>query len=564
MKTLGCVLLGALGLVAQTTESIPFRAELSPLNEIPIIENVAASGKATVWMHVVRNAKGDITSAAVDFTARYAFPGPVTVTGFHIHRGTAAVNGPVVIDSGVRGADATEDATGKAGVIRQALVTTEAGLTAVRDILADSENFYVNLHSSVNPGGIIRGQLIRATMTTTMGLLSSANEIPVPQGITATGTATVIALAARNKQGQLVSGEVTFDVQYTGFAAETKFTGLHVHTGEAGVNGPVTLNSGFSGPLDAAASGTGSLRFTADINTSNAASAAALAGLATAPANYYTNLHTTVNPGGAIRAQMRRPDSVTFSLNATPGAEVPPIADSTASAAALFSLHSLRDSKGVIAAAISIFDISHSFPADTAFTGTHIHQAAFGQNGPVLINSGLSGSLPSASGNGNIYRIGAVTSAAGLAAVNALLQDPSGFYFNLHTAVSPGGAVRVQLASPAVDLPVVTDVFGVKGGSDDRVAGLGSRFRIAGTNLALVAGSAGDGNAPLSLNGTSVTLNGVDVELISVSPTSIVGRVPASVALGNLPQRGFPVFVTTKTGKSSVSTILVSSQPGDN
>lgn len=564
MKTLPCLLLGSLALVAQTTESIPFRAELSPLNEIPIIEGLAASGKATVWMHVVRNAKGDITRASVDFGVRYGFPGPVTVTGLHIHRGTAAVNGPVVVDSGLKSAEATEDTTGKAGVVRQAAVTSDAGLAVVKDILADGEAFYVNLHTTANPGGAIRGQLIRATMTTTMGLLTSANEVPVPRGVTATGTATIIALAARNKQNRLVSGEVTFDIQYTGFAADTKFTGLHVHTGAAGVNGPVTINSGLTGSVDVAASGAGSLRYTADVDTNNTASAGALAGLATAPANYYVNLHTSTAPGGAIRTQLQAADSVSFSLNATPGAEVPPVADSMASASAIFSLHSLRDSKGAVVASTAVFNVSHAFPAETAFTGLHIHQAVAGQNGPVVINSGLAGSVASASGNGNLYYVSAVTSTAGLAAVNALLQDPSGFYLNLHTAATPSGAVRSQLGSPITALPNVTGVFGISGGNDVRVAGLRSRFRIEGTNLAPVAGAASVGALPNTLNGTTVALNGVDIEVISVSPTSIVARVPESLVLGRFPVRAFPVFVTSKTGKSSVNSLLVGNTPGDN
>jgi hypothetical protein len=549
--------------MAQTTESIPFRAELSPLNEIPIVEGLAASGKTTVWMHVVRNAKGDIMRAAVDFGVRYAFPGPVTVTGLHIHRGSAAVNGPVVVDSGVMGATAMEDTAGTAGVTRQAVITAAAGLAVVKDILADSEGFYVNLHTTANPSGALRGQLIRATATAVMTQLSSANEVPVPRGITATGTATVIALAARNKQNRLVSGEVIFDIRYTGFAAGTNFTGLHIHTAAAGVNGPVSIDSGLRGTVAADASGAGFLRYVADVNTSNTAAAGALAGLATAPANYYVNLHTQVAPGGAIRGQLDAPDIVSLSLNATPAAEVPPVADSMASAAAVFTLHSLRNAAGDVVASTAVFNVSPAFPAETQFTGLHIHEAVAGQNGPVRIDSGLREAVTSATGMNNLYFISPITAAAGLTAVNALVQNPAGFYLNLHTAATPSGAVRAQLGMAATLAPEITNVFGVRGGMDDRTAGQLSRFRIAGVRLAPLAGKSTDAALPTKLNGTSVSVGGFDAQVISVSDTSIVALVPAAVQLGPVAVRTIPVFVTGRNGRSNVGNLTVSNQPGD-
>jgi len=555
------LVLGGVASYAQTTESIPFRAELSPLNEIPIIEGLAASGKATVWLHVVRNAQGDITRAAVDFGVRYNFPGAVTVTGLHIHRGTAAVNGPVVIDSGIRGATATEDATGRAGAVRQAAVTSADGLAVVRDLLASPEAFYVNLHTTVNPGGAIRGQVVRATMSVTMGQMSAAKEVPAIADLTATGAATIISLAARNAQGRLVSGEVTFDVQYTGFAAGTRFTGLHIHSGAAGTNGPVVVNTGLT-TAEAPASGTGSFRYTVDVDANNTNAAAALTALAANPASHYVNLHTAVNPGGAIRTNLQAADTAVISLNATPGQEVPPIEGLNASAASRNTIHSVRDAAGRVVASTVIFNVSHAFPADTTFTGLHFHEGVAGQNGPVRINSALRSSA-SPGGVGNLYFIAPVTSADGLNAVNGLLTNPANYYFNLHTMVNPGGAVRAQVAAASIDLPVITNAFGVVGGADASLAGLRSRFRIAGTNLAFGTAAASDGTQPDALSGTTVTVDGFTAPLISVSPTSIVALLPDAVALGPVPVRTLPVYVTNRNGRSNVGNITVSVNPGD-
>src|SRR5919112_6305376 len=83
-------------LAAQTSETIPFRAVLLPSNEVPPI-NINASGAATIWLHVVRDAQGRVISASTDFNVSYQFPGEVRITGLHIHRGRAGDNGPVLI-----------------------------------------------------------------------------------------------------------------------------------------------------------------------------------------------------------------------------------------------------------------------------------------------------------------------------------------------------------------------------------------------------------------------------------------------------------------------------------
>src|SRR5215203_2775173 len=130
-------LLGVLAatLAAQTAETIPFRAVMLPSNEVPAI-NINASGAATIWLHVVRDAQGKVVSASTDFNVTHTFPGEVQITGLHIHSGAAGTNGPVLIDSGIRGAEPVVSSTGR-GTLNyqgQTAPTNTAGLDAVNGV----------------------------------------------------------------------------------------------------------------------------------------------------------------------------------------------------------------------------------------------------------------------------------------------------------------------------------------------------------------------------------------------------------------------------------------------
>jgi hypothetical protein len=51
-------------------------------------------------------------------------------------------------------------------------------MATVNGILADSSAYYVKLHTTENPNGVIRGQLEREEMVVLAGLMSPANEDP--------------------------------------------------------------------------------------------------------------------------------------------------------------------------------------------------------------------------------------------------------------------------------------------------------------------------------------------------------------------------------------------------
>jgi hypothetical protein len=81
---------------------------------------------------------------------------PITVTGAHIHVGAAGVPGPVIRDlaatAGLSLPVLVTDSLTLAGVITPGLTLTE-----VNQLLAD--HLYINVHTSANPDGEVRGQI---------------------------------------------------------------------------------------------------------------------------------------------------------------------------------------------------------------------------------------------------------------------------------------------------------------------------------------------------------------------------------------------------------------------
>ena len=77
-------------------------------------------------------------------------------------------------------------------------------------------------------------------------------------------------------------------------------------------------------------------------------------------------------------------------------------------------------------------------------TDAHIHNGAAGGNAGVYVNAGLaSGEMAITNGSGSITKNGINVPADRAAAI---LGNPAGHYFNVHTALNPAGAIRGQLA----------------------------------------------------------------------------------------------------------------------
>jgi len=161
-------------------------------------------------------------------------------------------------------------------------------------------------------------------------------------------------------------------------------------------------------------------------------------------------------PGAALADRV----DLTFTATLLPSNEVPPVtnADSSASGTATVTLTITTDATGTINAATARFDVTvMGFPATTTMLIlAHVHQGVAGANGPVVIDSGLSPTNPVAltAGAATFTRTGLTVSPA---TAQGIINNPAGFYFNVHTPLNTGGAIRGQLTATANSMaPVVT------------------------------------------------------------------------------------------------------------
>lgn len=136
----------------------------------------------------------------------------------------------------------------------------------------------------------------------------------------------------------------------------------------------------------------------------------------------------------------------TYTVTLLPANEVPAITNNEAggSATAIITFKLTKDGAGTTTAAA--FDLSLTatgFPNGTALTRAHIHSGGAGTNGGILVNAGLAeGEVVFPSGGGAFSKTAIVLT---VDQANAIRANPSGFYFNIHTARNPDGVARGQL-----------------------------------------------------------------------------------------------------------------------
>ena len=129
--------------------------------------------------------------------------------------------------------------------------------------------------------------------------LKPNQEVPPIKGLKADAVGSVTFDLERSAAGAITSGEVIFYFNYS-FEGSVTITGLHIHQGAKGVNGPIVVSSNVSTFTDADGKG----NVTAVVTGT---SPSTLQAILDNPRNYYVNLHTSVNTGGAMREQMHNP-----------------------------------------------------------------------------------------------------------------------------------------------------------------------------------------------------------------------------------------------------------------
>ena len=174
--------------------------------------------------------------------------------------------------------------------------------------------------------------------------------------------------------------------------------------------------------------------------------AAACGGTAAAPSPSPT-VAPTATPTPAPTPQLK----YTFLADLKTSNEVPAIADAEASCAGkgTFTLNTTKDAAGAITAATAQFDLTiTTCPANTEITLFHIHKAAAGANGGVVVDSGqtAAASIVLATG-GTAGTVTKTQTTVKPEDAKAIIDGPSGFYFNVHSKLHGGGVIRGQLAA---------------------------------------------------------------------------------------------------------------------
>jgi hypothetical protein len=127
--------------------------------------------------------------------------------------------------------------------------------------------------------------------------------------------------------------------------------------------------------------------------------------------------------------------------------EVPPLANAAEAAArgeATIDLVLTRDSAGTITAAVANFrvDMTNFLPT-SAIRAAHIHNAPAGQSAGIYVDAGVSpGQVTLTNGVGTFSRLGVTVP---VDRAQAILNNPPGFYFNVHSDLNTGGVIRGQL-----------------------------------------------------------------------------------------------------------------------
>ena len=201
------------------------------------------------------------------------------INNFHIHKLIPpAPTGNVVINLiGLGGTFVNGKMTGNFPV--------DAAVAA--DLIANPQNFYVNVHTVQFPGGAIRGFLtpVSGTIVNLAADLRGTNEVP-PTGSSAFGSAFVTVDTASNT--------LTWEVTTSGIASPTL---AHIHPGAAGVNGNplITFASGASQLTGGRTKGSVSIASLTPTQLND---------LINSPSNFYVNVHSTAFGGGEIRGQL--------------------------------------------------------------------------------------------------------------------------------------------------------------------------------------------------------------------------------------------------------------------
>lgn len=371
-------------------KDITYRADLDGDQEVPAVITDAIGLATFNYTNVVNALEINVVVNGLS--------GPIASA--HFHNAAAGTNGDVV-----------EDLSGLIKGNRiQGIVFPEGYLDAL-----NAGEIYINVHTEDNPGGEIRGQVMLDGNLTYDTWLSGAQEVP-PATTSANGFAAV-SLAPD-------FSSMTVRAIVNGLSGD--ITGAHFHEAALGSGGGVVVNlsDGIDGnEISMTVDGT---LITDDlINAFN-------------KGNIYLNVHTAGFPGGEVRGQVYRLTRDGYGYDLCPEQETGMVDAPLATGGGMASIDRWSSNTHVMV-------VVSGLTGD--ITGAHIHEAAAGIDGGVVLN------LTDLFNNGGAF---AYISEGFTTEIADSIKAGSA-YVNVHTAAHAGGEVRGQIVrSLDCSLPVST------------------------------------------------------------------------------------------------------------
>lgn len=252
------------GSAIKTAANIPLNTQ----NEIPLVENRNETG--TFIINIFEDNHIEYSITINDLSSSDA------LTVAHIHAGDPVSTGVPIITL-VDGTNIAFQGNKAIGTLQ----LTEAEITTLL-----GNDLYVNVHSTEQPTGLVRGQLDQIITDAFNVMLSPSNEVPAIDDRNDSGMA--ILRIVKNKDG---NDKLFYNVSVMDIEMDDAITAGHIHSGTATENGDVVINLELTD--DTQLGITKSLMLEGDVLTQLQNDA------------LYINLHTTDKPDGLLRGQIR-------------------------------------------------------------------------------------------------------------------------------------------------------------------------------------------------------------------------------------------------------------------
>ena len=351
---------------------ITYNVNLSGSQEVPAV-NTMSMATAVV----------EIDEDLPAFSVSVDVSGLTDVTGVHVHDGGIGMNGPVAFPLTDAG-----DGT---------YVLAETNISPSNlDALTNGE-WYLNVHTTANPNGEVRGQIVPDTKAVVTFSLSGSQSVPAVDTMV-TGSGYALFDTTNN------------NVSLVAVTTLENATMAHIHSGFAGENGDVVVT------LVESETTAGVWMTDGSVALDEATAAQLLAG------GHYVNIHSEAFASGEIRGQITPDNIEVYGIIASGLQEVPAVT-TTASGAGAFTLNT---STGALSGSVTV----------TGMTATmaHIHEGEAGVNGGVLL--GLT------AGADGMWSVPANTM---LTAEQMGVMADGGLYTNFHSDAFPSGEIRGQI-----------------------------------------------------------------------------------------------------------------------